>query len=92
MKTNNSAGFTLIEVLIALIILAIASFVIIRTSQSSIKSSEHLQADIAANIVGQNALAKLQAGLIHFTKDNNKLTGSYTEFQQRLVLARHHSC
>ena len=83
MKANNSAGFTLIEVLIALVILAISAFVIVRTSQSSIKNSEHLTANIAAHMVGQNALAKLQTGLTTFPQDESSLTGSEIEFRHR---------
>ncbi len=59
MRTQN--GFTLIEVLVALVILAITMAAISRTAGSSIRHVDALRARVVADWVAQNRLALHQA-------------------------------
>jgi general secretion pathway protein I len=58
---NPQSGFTLIEVLVALFILAIAMAAVSRTASSSIHHVEALRTRIIADWVAQNRLAQHQA-------------------------------
>lgn len=61
MRTARESGFTLLEVLVALFILAITMAAVSRTSSSSIHHVEALRTRIAADWVAQNRLALHQA-------------------------------
>ena len=61
MNAARQPGFTLIEVLVALFILAITMAAVARTSSSSIHHAEALRTRIAADWVAQNRLALHQA-------------------------------
>jgi general secretion pathway protein I len=61
MRTSRQFGFTLIEVLVALFILAITMAAVSRTSSSSIHHVEALRTRIVADWVAQNRLALHQA-------------------------------
>ncbi len=54
---NRQSGFTLLEVLVALFILAITIAAVSRTATSSIQHVDALRARIIANWVAQNRLA-----------------------------------
>ncbi|WP_283745429.1 type II secretion system minor pseudopilin GspI [Sideroxydans sp. CL21] len=58
---RNSAGFTLLEVLVALAILAIAMAAVSRTASSSIRNVDALRIRVIADWVAQNRLANHQA-------------------------------
>ena len=73
---NKIHGFTLIEVLVALIILAIAAFAIVTTSNSNIRTSAHLKDNIIAKIVAANQIARLQTGMSTLPQNVNDLSGS----------------
>lgn len=64
MLNRKRRGFTLIEVLIALVILAIALTAIIKVITDAVKNTNHLKTSMAAHWVAENTLAKLQVGLI----------------------------
>lgn len=68
---KSTAGFTLIEVLIALAILAIALVAIIKVSGQSIEESYAIKQKLAAHWVAMNALARVQTGLVDLAKDSN---------------------
>jgi len=71
-NVNSSAGFTLIEVLIALMILAIALTAVILASQNSIRTTNHLSNKLAAHWVAMNVLSRMQIGLLAPpTKENS---------------------
>ncbi len=57
-------GFTLIEVLIALVIIAIALFAILRSTEYDVKTTQYLQNKTLANWVAMNAMAKINLGLV----------------------------
>lgn len=57
-------GFTLIEVLIALMILAIALVAVIKATQDSIRDTARVQDRITAQWVGLNVISSMQVGLI----------------------------
>lgn len=69
---NKSAqGFTLIEVLIALAILAIALVAVIKVSAQSVAETSRIKQKLAAHWVALNALARVQTGLIDLNKVTN---------------------
>lgn len=81
MKTNNA--FTLIEVLIALLIIAIALAAVTRATNQSVQSTIHVRDTIAAHWVAMNVLSELQTGLLTFPQRNNDLQGK-TEMLQKV--------
>lgn len=64
MATRQVKGFTLIEVLIALAILAIALLAVVKATQSSIQDTLKVKSKVAAHWVAYNVLAELQVGLL----------------------------
>lgn len=56
-KRNNSGGFTLLEVLVALAILAIALAAALRASGAATRHAEELRLRLLADWVAQNRLA-----------------------------------
>ncbi|MDP1633277.1 MAG: type II secretion system minor pseudopilin GspI [Gallionellaceae bacterium] len=60
-QTKNQRGFTLLEVLVALFILAITMAAVSRTASSSIHHVEAMRTRIIADWVAQNRLATHQA-------------------------------
>ena len=63
-KTRYSKGFTLIEVLIALAIIAIALTAIVKASSFNVEDSIHVQNKNAADLMAGNILAEAQLGLV----------------------------
>jgi general secretion pathway protein I len=61
---NKQVGFTLIEVLIALAILAIALPAIIKATSDSIHSTAYLREKTVAHWAMLNALSRVQLGLL----------------------------
>jgi len=64
---NMPSGFTLMEVLIALVILAISLTAIMKATSSDIKKTQQLTNLTAAHYVAMNALSLVQLGLIDET-------------------------
>lgn len=60
---KNKAGFTLIEVLVALAILSIALTAIIKSTAQNIKDTLYLQKKTIALWVGNQIINEIQAGL-----------------------------
>ncbi len=63
-KHNKSPGFTLVEVLVALMILALAFAAIITSINQNSRNLLHLIDKTAANYVAMNVVAQVQTGLI----------------------------
>ena len=61
---KNSAGFTLIEVLIALAILSIALTAIIKSTSENIKNTAYLQNKTIATWVGTEIINEMRAGVL----------------------------
>lgn len=63
---NNARekGFTLIEVLIAVAVLAIALMAVVRVTGVAIKNSEYLKQNTIAHWVAMDVIAQAQVGLV----------------------------
>lgn len=61
---KQQSGFTLIEVLVALLILAISMAAIIRATSQTVKDLDYLQNKTTAHWVALNTLARLQANAL----------------------------
>lgn len=76
MKNNsNNKGFTLIEVLIALMILAIALTAVILASQNSIRNANHIKDKLAAHWVAMNVISRMQVGRLASPTNGNLSRG-----------------
>lgn len=63
-RMRKSKGFTLVEVLIALMIIAIALTAVIRATTASTRATIHLRDTITAHWVGMNILSEIQTQMI----------------------------
>jgi general secretion pathway protein I len=59
----KTAGFTLIEVLIAIAVLAIALLAVVRSTNVAIRNSEYIQQKVYAHWVTMDTLSSAQVGL-----------------------------
>lgn len=71
MKKND--GFTLIEVLVALAILAIAIIAIIKSTTQNIRDTLYLQNKTIANWVGTEVVNEVRAGLLKPSSENDSI-------------------
>jgi type II secretion system protein I len=79
LKKNNA--FTLIEILIALVILAIAFMAVLRTTQSNIISAIHVKSALASDWVAMNIYSEIQLGIIQLPKSNAPVQGTMSMLQ-----------
>jgi general secretion pathway protein I len=87
---QNQAGFTLIEVLIALAILAIALVAVIKVSGQGVNATAHLRSKIAAHQVAMNILAEMQVGMINIANQDkqegtSKMLGNTWRWHAKVV-------
>ncbi len=73
MRINKA--FTLIEVLVALLIIAIACAAVIRAMTQGVRTTSHLQSAIVSRWVATNVLAELQNGLLPSLRQNAEQNG-----------------
>lgn len=79
-KKNNESGLTLIEVLIALAIVAIALTAIIKAVSQNIRATTYLQEKTIAMWVGQQVLNEARVGARRLPADDEKLRESSKMF------------
>jgi general secretion pathway protein I len=72
---NKKSGFTLIEVLVALVILAIALTAVIKATNDNIRMLDYLQQRTLSHWVALNVLAEMQTGLQKLPSDGNDISG-----------------
>ncbi len=70
---NNTAGFTLIEVMIALAIIAISLTAVIKATSQNIKDVIYLQNKMTAHWVALNVMNQARAGLLKISGQSDKL-------------------
>lgn len=63
MKRRKSSAFTLIEVLIALFIIAIALAAAIQATNQSVRATMHVRNTTIAHFVAMNILSEIQVGM-----------------------------
>ena len=64
MTKHKTTAFTLIEVLVALLIIAIALAAAVRSVNNSVRVTVHVRNSVAAHWVGLNILSQMQTELI----------------------------
>lgn len=86
---KNKAGFTLIEVLIALAILSIALTAIIQSTSQNIKDTLYLQNKTIAIWVGTELIAEVEAGILKVPAAPDKLTREVEMLDQKWRCVAH---
>lgn len=82
-NATKKNGFTLIEVLIALMIIAIALAAVIRSMHQSILVTDKVKTDMAAHWVAMNALSEIQLGMIRVPVPGNPVVGKTQMFGEK---------
>ncbi|HLB56084.1 MAG TPA: type II secretion system minor pseudopilin GspI [Coxiellaceae bacterium] len=72
---KKQKAFTLIEVLIALLIIAIALGAAIKATNDSVHTAILVRDDVTAHWVGLNVLSEMQTGIIPAPKAGNNVSG-----------------
>ena len=73
---KHHAAFTLIEVLIALMIIAIALAAAIRATNQSIRTTTHVRTTVVAHFAALNILSEIQTGIIPLPTTGDTLQGA----------------
>jgi type II secretion system protein I len=73
---TRAHGFTLIEVLIALVIIAIACFAVLHVVAASLSMQSRLQQHTVGSWIAQNTLADLRAGALDFNLGTQSVSDS----------------
>lgn len=79
---KKQKAFTLIEVLIALLIIAIALGAAIKATNDSVHSAIHVRNDVTAHWVGLNILSEMQTGIIPISEAGNNASGTVKMLNQ----------
>jgi general secretion pathway protein I len=83
LATTKQAGFTLIEVLIAVIILAIALIAVVKNTTLSASETSYLQQRSIAHWAAMDIMSQAQSGLIHIDQSGNNQNGTVTQLGQQ---------
>ena len=86
MKKNIQKGFTLIEVMVALLILSIGLGALLVASAQNIKTYQRLEAHMAENWVSLQNINLLRLGLIQF--NDNQAHFSKTKILNQMVYSK----
>ena len=73
-KINKTHGFTLIEVLIALVVIAIAFTALIQSSAVSIKQTQRIKHKIISHWIMQQGITMLQLSLVQANSNSTQVT------------------
>lgn len=82
MPNQKTRGFTLIEVLVALVILAIALFAVLKALNASIQNVSHIRTKVAAHWVALNLLAQMQSSYLEAPSPIAENEGNETMLKQ----------
>ncbi|MDF1655596.1 MAG: type II secretion system minor pseudopilin GspI [Coxiellaceae bacterium] len=85
MRTHKA--FTLIEVLVALVIIAIACAAVIRAMSQGVLTTTHLQTSIVSRWIAGNVLAQLQNGALPSLRDNAEQNGKVSMWNRQWTWA-----
>ncbi len=80
---RRALAFTLIEILVALLIIAIACSAVIKAMSDGILVSSHLQRSLVSRWVASNVLAQLQNGMLPSLRSNSDQSGSVDMWHQK---------
>lgn len=72
---KKQAGFTLIEVLIALMIIAIALAAAVRATTESIRTTRHVRNVTIAHFIAMNVISEIQTDMLPLSSSNNPARG-----------------
>jgi general secretion pathway protein I len=72
-KLNSYNGFTLIEVLIALAVLAISLTALVQSTSTNIRDSNYLRDKTVAVWVATDSMSQIQLGLVKFPQGSDKI-------------------
>lgn len=70
---NKNAGFTLIEILIALVILSVALMAMIKSTSQNIKDTVYIQNKTIATWVGTQVINEIRTGLLKMSLGSESL-------------------
>ena len=73
---KKTKGFTLIEVLVALAIIAIALLAVIKVSAHSVRQTSQLKEKLASHWVAMNVISRAQTNLIVVNDGYSTIDGS----------------
>lgn len=68
-------GFTLIEVMIAMVVVAIAFTAILKATENTVEATSHLQSHMSAHWVATEILAAAQVGSMQLPASSQPLSG-----------------
>lgn len=85
LHSYRNKGFTLIEVLIALAVLAIALIAVLRALHVSIKSAQHLQEKVYAHWVAENMMANAMLGVVPVPNVGGNASGQQVVMNQTFL-------
>jgi general secretion pathway protein I len=72
---RKQIGFTLIEVLIALMIIAIALAAAVRATTESIRTTRHVRNVTIAHFIAMNVISEIQTNMLPLSESNNPARG-----------------
>lgn len=83
MNNPNIKGFTLIEVLLAVSIIAISLTALLKSFSQNINYTSHIKTKILETLVAKNSINLITLGIIHL-KDNEQISEVTTILNQKI--------